>query len=141
MDRAYVQWADTTGATRLTWYSYVGGGVLAPFAAALDACANPVPATVVAATVQVPGGSPSGDPYLSVMDSAVLSFGTAAGSIVGVIVPGFREALYLADNQTVDQAQPLVIALVSAALALPLVDTAGNPVTVYLGGLRQRRGY
>ena len=141
MDRAYVSWVDTTGATRLTWYSYVSGGVLAPFAAALDACANPVPATVVAATVQVPGGAPSADPYLSVMDSAVLSFGTATGSIVGVIVPGFREALYLADNQTVDQAQPLVIALVAAALTLPLVDTAGNPVVAYLGGLRQKRGY
>lgn len=141
MDRAYVDWLDAAGHSRLTWYSYTTGGLLAPFAAALDNVCNPTPGTVVAATVQVPGGAPSSNPYLNVMDSAVLSFSTAMGSLVGVICPGFKESLYMADNQTVDPAQPLVIALVAAALALPLVDGAGNPVVTYIGGIRQKRGY
>lgn len=141
MDRAYVDWVDTTGHTRLTWYTYTSGGTLAPFASAIDNVCNPTPATVVAATIQVPGGVPSSNPYLNVMDSAVLTFSTGIGSLVGVVCPGFKEALYLADNQTVDPAQPLVIALIAAALALPLVDSAGNPVTTYVGGIRQKRGY
>lgn len=141
MDRAYVDWLDAYSHTRLTWYSYTTGGVLAPFATAIDNVCNPTPASVVAASVQVPGGTPSTNPYPGVMDSAVLSFSTALGTIVGVICPGFKEALYLADNQTVDPAQPLVIALVAAAIALPLVDGAGNAVTTFIGGLRQKRGY
>lgn len=141
MDRAYVLWADAYGGTRLVWYSYTTGGVLLPFSTALDNCVNPVPTQVVAATVQVPSGVPSTDPYAAVSDSAVLQFVTAVGSLVGVVAPGFKESLYLGDNQTVDPAQPLVIALVNAAIALPIVDGAGNPVIAYVGGLRQKRGY
>jgi hypothetical protein len=141
VDRAYVNWADAYGGTRLTWYSYTTGGILTPFATALDATANPVPTQVVAATIQTPSGTPSTNPYPLVTDSAVLSFVTAVGSLVGVIVPGFQEALYLADNQTVDPAQPLVIALVAATLALPIVDSSGNAVVAFVGGLRQKRGY
>jgi hypothetical protein len=89
----------------------------------------------------VPSLAPSANPYLSVNDAALLSFTTAVGSLVGVLAPGFKEALYLADNQTVDPAQPLVITLVATALAVPLVDSAGNPVTAYVGGIRQKRGY
>lgn len=141
VDRAYVQWADSAGNGRLTWYTYSTGGVLLPFSAALQTCVNPAPVSVVAATVQVPGGVPSTNPYLSVNDAAVLQFATSVGSIVGLIAPGFREALYLADNQTVDPAQPDVIALVAAVIALPLVDSAGNPAISFIGGIRQKRGY
>jgi hypothetical protein len=141
MDRAYVLWLDTNGATRLTWYSYQTLGALTPFSNALDNVCNPVPTQVVVGTVQMPSLVPSANPYLSVNDSALLQFGTAVGSLVGVVAPGFREALYLADNQTVDPAQPLVIALVAAALAVPLVDSAGNAIISFVGGLRQRRGY
>jgi anaerobic C4-dicarboxylate transporter len=76
-----------------------------------------------------------------VADSAVLSFVTALGTIVGVVIPAFKEALYLADNQTVDPAQPLVIAVIAAAIALPVVDGSGNAAIAYIGGLRQKRGY
>lgn len=141
MDRAYVVWADAFGGTRLVWYSYSTGGSLVPFSTALDLCVNPIPSQVVAATIQISGGTPSTNPYASVADSAVLQFVTSTGSLVGVVAPGFKEALYLGDNQTVDIAQPLVISLVNASLALPLVDGAGNPVIAYVGGLRQKRGY
>lgn len=141
MDRAYVDWLDAYGGQRLTWYTYQTGGTLAPFATALDNVCNPIPGIVVAATIQVPGGTPSTNPYPLVSDSAVLTFQTGTGSRVGVVCPGFKESLYLADNQTVDPAQPLVIALVAAAIALPLVDSANQPVLTFIGGLRQRRGY
>ena len=141
MDRAYVNWVDAYGATRLTWYTYGAGGSLPSFSLALEACAQPVPVQVVAGAVQVGTSTPGTSPYANVADSAVLSFTTSTGSMVGLVVPGFTEALYLADNQTVDPAQPLVIALVAAALALPLVDSAANPIIAYVGGLRQKRGY
>jgi hypothetical protein len=141
VDRAYVKWVDAYGAERLTWYSYMTGGVLTAFSLAIEACCNPVPAQVVAGLVQVSPATPTTDPYPNVIDSAVLTFATGLGSLVGVICPGFLEALYLADNQTVDIAQPLVIALVNACLSLPLVDSAGNVVLSYVSGLRQKRGY
>lgn len=141
MDRAYVYWSDAFGGTRLVWYSYTTGGVLTPFGNAVDNCSNAIPAQTVAGTIQTTTSVPSTNPYPNVVDSAVLSFSTGIGSIVGVLIPAFKESLYLADNQTVDPAQPLVIALVSAAIALPIVDSAGNPVTTYIGGLRQKRGY
>lgn len=141
MQRAYVNWGDAYGGSRLTWYTYEDGADLAPFSDAIDAVCNPVPLTVVAAVVQTPSLTPSTDPYPNVADSAVLSFVTALGNTVGVICPGFKESLYMADNQTVDPAQPLVIALVGAVLSLPVVDNAGNPVLSFIGGLRQRRGY
>lgn len=140
MDRAYVLWLDAYGGTRLTWYSFATGGVLAAFSAALDACVQPIPSQATVGTVQVSSAAPGTNPYPNVYDSAVLTFYTALGS-VGVVCPGFTEALYLGDNQTVDPAQPLVIALVNAAIALPLVDGAGNPVIGFLGGLRQKKGY
>jgi len=140
MDRAYVLWVDAFGNTRLSWYSYVTGTPSLPYFTALELLANPVPAQAVAGTVQVGSGIPSLSPYANVADSAVLTFVTAVGSQVGVLVPGFKESLYLADNQTVDPAQPLVIAFIAQAIAF-VVDGAGNPVTAYLGGLRQKRGY
>lgn len=141
MDRAYVVWVDANGNTRLTWYTFQTGGSLAPFSTALDTCVNPTPSQVVAATIQVSLAPPGTSPYVAVTDSAVLTFITAVGSQVGIVCPGFKEALYLADNQTVDPAQPDVIALVAATLALPVVDSAGNPVIAYIGGIRQKRGY
>ena len=141
LDRAYVYWADAVGGTRLVWYTYATGAILAPFGNAVDNCSNAVPSQTVAGAIQTTSSVPSTNPFPSVVDSAVLSFSTAVGSLVGVLVPAFKEALYLADNQTVDPAQPLVIALVAAAIALPVVDNAGNPVTAYVGGIRQRRGY
>lgn len=141
LDRAYVYWADAVGGTRLVWYTYQAGGILTPFGNAVDNCSNAVPSQTVAGTIQTTVSLPSTNPFPSVTDSAVLSFSTAVSSLVGVLVPAFKEALYLADNQTVDPAQPLVIALIAAALALPIADNSGNPVTAYVGGIRQRRGY
>lgn len=141
MDRAYVNWTDAVGGTRLTWYSFSTGATLPPFGTAVDNCSNAVPSQTVAGTVQVSSATPSTNPFLNVADSAVLSFVTALGTIVGVVIPAFKEALYLADNQTVDPAQPLVIAVIAAAIALPVVDGSGNAAIAYIGGLRQKRGY
>lgn len=141
MDRAYVQWVDAYGGTRLTWFSYTTGSNPNPFQVALNDTVNPVPASIVSGSVVAGAGTPSTNPYTGVADAALLQFATAAGNLVGLICPGFQESLYLADNQTVDPAQPLVIALVAAAIALPLVDSAANPVTAFIGGLRQKRGY
>ena len=141
MDRVYLVWVDVNGATRLTWCTYATGATLAPFTLALAACSQPQPTQAVAGTVQTFSVPPGSSPFSSVTDSAVLSFATSVGSTVGLVVPGFTEALYLGDNQTVDPAQPLVIALAAAVLALPLVDAAGNPAIMFIGGLRQKRGY
>jgi hypothetical protein len=141
VNRAYVYWIDAFGGERLSWYSYADAGIITPFSNALDSCVNPAWSTVVAAAVQVGTGVPSSNPYPLVSDSAVLTFATSAGKTIGVLCPGFKESLYLADNQTVDPAQPLVAALIAAALAVPLVDSSGNPVSSYVSGLRQRRGY
>lgn len=141
MDRAYVYWTDAFGGQRLTWYTFSTGGTLTPFGNAVDNCSNAVPTQTVAGTIQVDTATPSTSPYPNVVDSAVLSFATAVGSLVGVVIPAFKESLYLADNQTVDPAQPLVITLIAATIALPVVDSANNPVITYVGGLRQKRGF
>lgn len=141
LGRAYVYWADAVGGTRLVWYTFQAGGTLPPFGNAVDNCSNAIPSQTVAGPIQTTTSVPSTSPFPSVVDSAVLSFSTAVGSLVGVLVPAFKESLYLADNQTVDPAQPLVIALIAASLALPIVDNSGNPVLAYVGGIRQKRGY
>lgn len=140
MDRAYVSWVDAQGNTRLLWFSYPSGTDPNPLQTALNDCVNPVPYAIVSGTVVTGSSTPSTNPYLSVFDQAALVFTTAVGSLVTLVAPGFQESLYLADNQTVDIAQPLVINLVTEALALPLVDTAANPVVAFVGGFRQKRG-
>jgi hypothetical protein len=140
MDRAYTIWTDVYGATRLTWYSYASGLPSLSFFLALGGLANPFIAQAVAGTVQIGSGPASSNPYPNVSDSALLTFSTALGTQIGVVVPGFKESLYLSDNQTVDPAQPLVLAFVAFAVGF-LVDSAGNPATAFIGGLRQKRGY
>lgn len=141
VERAYVYWSDAFGGQRLVWYTFADGADLTPFGAAVNNTSNAIPAQTVAGTIQTTTATPSTSPFPNVVDSAVLSFSTSTGTLVGLLVPAFKESLYLADNQTVDPAQPLIIALVAAALALPLVDSSGNAVTAYVGGIRQKRGY
>lgn len=77
--------------------------------------------------------------YNSVLDTAVLSFETAAGNIVTLRLPAPLLGDFKADQQTVDPAAPAVTFLIASCLA-QLTDPGGNPVVTYLGGFYQRTG-
>lgn len=80
-------------------------------------------------------------------DAAVFYFSTAEGTIAKIGIPAPKDAIFLADNMTVNPADTDVAAFIAEMLA-PAGYTAGTAVAstksgagyvTYLGGLRVRR--
>lgn len=125
-------WADAGGrtTTNLLTTSAGAAAVQAAIAAKSNAAilldwegplnVNPSPAPVTASLPDVG-------------DLAVLTFTTAAGSYVKVVIPAPQASIFLADGETVDITQ--ITAIISAVIA-NTVTTAGVPVTAYVGGIR-----
>jgi hypothetical protein len=71
--------------------------------------------------------------YQSVNDRAVLFFGTAAGTIIKLLIPAPISAIFMADQETVNPAS--ITALVTACIG-NLSDALGNTANAYIGGTR-----
>jgi len=82
-----------------------------------------------------PSPSPVNATYPSVSDYARLLFQTTAGTLVQVTIPAPQSSMFLADQFTVDSAS---VAGLLAALILVGTDLAGNAITSYVGGTRER---
>lgn len=135
MQQRSIVWVDANGNTTQTLPR--GSAVLTALQSALLAASNAdVQQWFEGAVTVTVSPSPVVADYISVRDRAKLIFQTAGGTIVTLVLPSPQAGIFLADGQTVDPANPAVIAIVTAAMAV-LVDTAGNPVTIFLGGTRQ----
>lgn len=94
-------------------------------------------ATIAAPTIGA--ASPGTTQYHLVQDIAVMNFATAvAGSNVQLVLPGPLAALFGANSQVLDPLAALTAAVIAAAIGV-LADSAGNPVTAYIGGSKASR--
>lgn len=127
-------WVDALGNSRLqTVYTSAGDVGLASAAQAVSN-GDWLYYWASAPTVQAP--APTAAVYETVQDSALLTFTTAAGNLVTYAVFAPQSGLFLADGETVNPAA--ATGVIAAAIAA-LLDAAGNPVTAFVSGVRQKR--
>lgn len=130
--RASVIWLDFNGITRQTILSSLTG------AGAIWAAAQGLSrAQILTSWESVLGntvGAAANASYQSVKIAASMQFDTAAGTILRLTVPAPRLTSMLADGHTLNPADPLVAAVIAAAIG-QLTDGAGNPAVSYRGGV------
>jgi len=76
--------------------------------------------------------APTSAAYVSVTQSAVLSFLCADNTIAKIAIPAPQLGIFLSDGQTVDASQ--VTVLVASCIAT-LVSNSGSPAVSFLGGV------
>lgn len=132
--RASVIWLDFNGVTRQTIVtSAAGAGAI--WAAAQAASQAQVQMTWESA-LGAPVGAATAGNYQSNKMSAQLVFQTAAGSNLRLTIPAPSLGIFLADGQTVDPANALVLAIVASCIG-SLSDAAGNVAVTFVGGTLQ----
>lgn len=77
--------------------------------------------------ILVVGATPSTGAYPTVLDLARFAWRTTVGTIVRTNIAGPIEDIFLADHETVDVTNPLVMAYI-AAMQLAGSDSDGNPI-------------
>ena len=77
--------------------------------------------------------------YQSNKDQAVLFFQCADATLAQLEIPAPLASIFMADADTVDPANALVILLIAACLApgAELLSASGSPAVAYTGGRRQ----
>ena len=78
--------------------------------------------------------APLGLTYPKVTDFAQLIFADAGGNQAGLVIPAPDSSIFMADQVSVDASA--IADLISAAETF-LVNSVGNVVTTYLGGVRK----
>lgn len=133
----------------------LGNAILAQnaeFATLLDAVSDATFQPLGTSTQQVREFGASGTTD-NAEDSVVLAFATTQGSVARLSVPAPNDAIFLADNQTVDPTNAAVAALVTELLSCVTFNDAsgttgstavastasGAEFATFLGGLRVRR--
>jgi len=127
-------WVDAYGQQTITRVNSNGGAGAA--AAALYALSN---AGIVESWegARTPGSpSPTAAAYQSIVDRAALLFLCADNTIMSTIVPAPQLGIFLADGETVDITNAAVATFATAAIASPLTNNAGSPVTTLVNGYR-----
>lgn len=132
--RASLVWSDANGVSRQTVVTTTTGasGIWTAVQAASQAQIDTEWESALGPQV---GASATGS-YQSVRVSAQLMFQTGSGSILRLTIPAPSAGIFLADKQTVDPANTLVAAIVTACLGT-LSDAAGNTAVAFLGGTLQ----
>lgn len=109
----------------------------------MDAMSNAaVHSTTLAAPAAVAYGTPA--IYQSAADKAVFAFSTARGDIHHISVPAPLDAIFLADDRTVDPANTDVAAFVNQVTVVmgagnsvvQITNRTGEALIVFLGGYR-----
>jgi hypothetical protein len=77
--------------------------------------------------------------YESIEDKAVLYFQTATGVIHKYQIPAPKAGIFLADRETVDNANADVAALTAAFVTNQVASRDGALITAFIGGVRVRR--
>lgn len=127
-----IVWVDAYGARTIIKVQSQTGAASAE--ASLEALSN---ASVVEfwESVITPGApAPVALTYQSVVNRAVFAFACADGTLYNVIVPAPSASIFMADGVTVNPADANVVAFVAAAIAAPLCNNAGSPVTAFVNG-------
>lgn len=132
--RASVIWQDFNGITRQTIITSASGG--GAVWAAVQAASQSGVQTSWESSLGAPVGTPATGAYQSVRSAAQLTFQTASGDLLRLTVPAPSLGIFMADSQTVDPANALVIAIVAACVGT-LSDAAGNTAVSYVGGVLQ----
>lgn len=92
---------------------------------------------VVEATYSTDIGPIAGSGVSDLTQGALLQFRTGPGGVVRLLVPGFPTEGYAGDGETVDPTSAPAATVITAVLAGPVTDRAGNAVLVYVSGHRQ----
>lgn len=74
------------------------------------------------------------------LDKLMYAFADANGALHRFQIPAPLAAVFLADKQTADQSNALIIAL-NTAFVTNVVGRQGQPLTTVIGGVRIRRKY
>lgn len=82
--------------------------------------------------------SPIAATYQSVEDFAALLYADAGGSIVQITLPAPKASIFMADGETVDPANTDVAGITATVVGV-VITPAGNPVTNFVGGTRQKQ--
>ena len=82
------------------------------------------------------GPAATSGPY-DAADKAVLQFRDEDGLIYSIMVPAPSPAVFLSDNETVDQSHARIVAAIAAGLA-GLTTRAGIPMAAFVRGFRSR---
>jgi hypothetical protein len=132
VQRSVVEWRDANLDWLRTAWNQATGSTAAALVAALQAASNAgVAERVVTGTAGVDAQ------YAGVEQVAVLTFCTAAGTTVRLVYPAPKSATVLASGE-IDATNATIAALITAALAV-LVDSSGQPVIAYAGGVLTHR--
>lgn len=132
---AGVIWADANGSTRLLTIKTLAGW--ASIRAQMLLKSNGGDQMWWQGPIQNPASPVAVGVFQSVQDGALLSFQTASGSIIKLLLPAPQLGIFMADHQTVDPAQ--IVALIASCIG-SLSDGAGNAAISYIGGFYTRSG-
>lgn len=125
-------WVDANGFRSITKLTSVGGAssVVGDLQALSNADTSQYWESAVTTNVPVPVSAP----YQSGGQRAALTFICADTTNVVVIVPAPKLTIFQADGITVDLLNVDVILFATAAVAQPLCNPSGSPVTALLSG-------
>jgi hypothetical protein len=127
-------WVDAFGYRTIT--KLVTDGGAATVEPSLEALSNAATTQFWESPITFTTNTPVAAQYQSTSDKCVMIFLCADLTNYAVIVPAPKLSIFLADGETVDQANADVIAFVSAALACPIANPAGSVVTFLIAGYR-----
>lgn len=133
MDNVSSVWVDAGGGSRINLLHVQGGTTGAASVAALGLGSNASWLSYWNSNVTVQVPTPTVAVYPSTRDLAVLVF-TDGTDNVAVDLPAPKSAMFLADQETVDPADPT--GAIAALLAI-LTTAAGANVTAFVGGYRR----
>jgi len=125
-------WVDANGYTVITRVNTgPGAAAVQPL---MIACSTADYAEYWEGTTSPNGApAPAGGQYQPARLRALLYFATAATTVATLAIPAPALSCFLADQETVDPANPAIAALIAQCL-IDLTDAAGNAVTSYLAG-------
>jgi hypothetical protein len=86
-----------------------------------------------------PASAPSGATYASVLDGAQLVYSDALGNRGTLLIPAPTNAMFLADQESVDMTWPGLGGLLTAMDTELIVEGSGLPIATFIGG--RRRAY
>ena len=121
---------DANGASTIVLLHLTDAAILTDGVAALSTGSNGDWLSYWGSTVVTQAPAPATGDYQSVRDKAHLVY-TDGTDLVAVDLPAPVAALFLADQETVDPADPTGVL---AALAAILTTASGSPVTAFVAG-------
>lgn len=137
-DRWIMEYADVASGYLRTSNWLVAGLSPAALLPVIAAAQNAAMLFSTSALPVVGTGVPVGGQYHLCQDVALLNFATVPGTSVQLAIPGPMNAVFGVGSTVVDSTNPLVAAIIAAAIGL-LADQAGNGVTAYISGSKASR--